>query len=648
MKKLSKHLLIGLIATYVLFCLIVVAFPQMFFYEPSHTKANLENAHEYDYLAQEVNYASADGTKLYGWYTPPTGKKFIGWDKTFESITDDITINALFEDIETLTINQINISSNSVSLNISHEIDSIKLYEGESFIKDIQFKKELVITELKSNSEYTIKYNFYGESFEYKFYTLPVEPNISIEINNVSYNNISLIIKEDDIDNIGKILNVQLFIADFLINESKETEITFDNLNENTEYLIVLNYYDSYKDETLTKEVTVITEKEIVIPEIDIMNIDVYYNQISFDVMGKLNEDFDYITDNRLYSNISFMVKELTLYKGEEVVSKISDIKERITIKDLEENTSYKMEFKYSYVIDNETIEKVITKDVTTLEYFSSIFEYEIITNETNSIKILGLKNDIVNLVIPNEYIIDGVSYKITTIGKDAFINNKIIESVTFGKNISLVESASFGDCVNLKEIIFDKVDEEIDLVSFGNYAFSHCISLVNVDLTNTKCYFISSNMFSYCYSLKTVKLRGCEEDIGNHAFKDCKELTTIENGQWITNVYTFAFENCEKLEKVEFNNLKYIYKGAFNNCVSLQSINFDKTKQIDEMAFYNCSSLGEIYLPLSVEMIAPKAFANCPSLVINTAHNSKPELWYDVFKDDTTVINYNVVISND
>ena len=49
----------------------------MFFYEPSHTKANLENAHEYDYLAQEVNYASADGTKLYGWYTPPTSKKSI-------------------------------------------------------------------------------------------------------------------------------------------------------------------------------------------------------------------------------------------------------------------------------------------------------------------------------------------------------------------------------------------------------------------------------------------------------------------------------------------------------------------------------------------------------------------------------------------
>lgn len=77
MKKLIKSILIGVIVAYVLFCLVVVVFPQMFFYEPSPKKANLENAHEYDYLAQEVNYTSVDGTKLYGWYTPPTSKKNI-------------------------------------------------------------------------------------------------------------------------------------------------------------------------------------------------------------------------------------------------------------------------------------------------------------------------------------------------------------------------------------------------------------------------------------------------------------------------------------------------------------------------------------------------------------------------------------------
>ena len=124
--------------------------------------------------------------------------------------------------------------------------------------------------------------------------------------------------------------------------------------------------------------------------------------------------------------------------------------------------------------------------------------------------------------------------------------------------------------------------------------------------------------------------------------------MLSIDHFQLITNVGWFAFKNCEKLEKVEFNNLKYIYKGAFYNCKSLQSIDFNKTKGIDESAFYNCSSLNEIYLPLSVEVIATKAFANCTSLVINTAHKSKPESWYDGFKDDITVINYNVVKSNE
>ena len=44
------------------------------------------------------------------------------------------------------------------------------------------------------------------------------------------------------------------------------------------------------------------------------MNIDIYYNAISFDVMGKGNEIFDCIIDNDLYKDISFKIKDLSLY----------------------------------------------------------------------------------------------------------------------------------------------------------------------------------------------------------------------------------------------------------------------------------------------------------------------------------------------
>lgn len=49
----------------------------MFFYKPSQQPSELKNAHEYDYPAHEVNYVSADGTKLHAWYTAPLGKNKI-------------------------------------------------------------------------------------------------------------------------------------------------------------------------------------------------------------------------------------------------------------------------------------------------------------------------------------------------------------------------------------------------------------------------------------------------------------------------------------------------------------------------------------------------------------------------------------------
>lgn len=590
--------------------------------------------------------------------TPPEGKKFIGWNKAFDSITSDTVINAIFEDIQTVTITQTIVSPASISLYITNTISDIKLYNvdiynGNSFIKDIEFNNELVISDLQSNKEYIIKYVFNGEALEYKFKTLPIDPTVSIEIVSISSNTISININEDDADNIGDIESVQLFKEDALIDEIKETDIIhneniiktiiFDNLEANTNYLIVLKYYNNYKEELITKELNITTEKEIIIPEIDIMNIDINYNNISFDVMGKINESIDYITDNDLYKDISFMIKGLTLYKGEEVVTKINDVRERINIKDLEENTDYKLEFMYSYVIDNETIEKVIIKDITTLDYFSSTFEYEIITHKPNSIKILGLKNDIVNLIIPNECIIDDISYKITEIGMEAFCNNSLIESVTIGKNISLVESYAFTNCINLKEIYFEKVDKEIDIVIFQNGIFRNCVSLTEIDFTNTKCFAISHRMFSGCINLKTVKLEGIEDFIDGFAFENCKELTTIENGLCISSANKGAFLNCEKLENVNFPKIKIIFERAFENCVSMKTFNFDEVEKIGEYAFNNCSSLGEIYLPLSVEMIVSKAFTNCPLLIINTAHETKPELWYDGFKDNQTIINYNV-----
>ena len=69
--KAVKKLMIVLITIYVGFCAAVYFYPQFFFYGPTNAPADLEKAHRDGYPAEEVSYTSADGTKLYGWYTKP-------------------------------------------------------------------------------------------------------------------------------------------------------------------------------------------------------------------------------------------------------------------------------------------------------------------------------------------------------------------------------------------------------------------------------------------------------------------------------------------------------------------------------------------------------------------------------------------------
>ena len=77
-KKFLKIILPIVVAGYVLFCLSVYVCPQWFFYHPTSSRADLSKAFSADFPAKEVEYTSADGTKLYGWFVKPAaGQKIV-------------------------------------------------------------------------------------------------------------------------------------------------------------------------------------------------------------------------------------------------------------------------------------------------------------------------------------------------------------------------------------------------------------------------------------------------------------------------------------------------------------------------------------------------------------------------------------------
>ncbi|MBR6224081.1 MAG: InlB B-repeat-containing protein [Lachnospiraceae bacterium] len=93
----------------------------------------------------------------------------------------------------------------------------------------------------------------------------------------------------------------------------------------------------------------------------------------------------------------------------------------------------------------------------------------------------------------------NGVEYKVVSVSKNAFKNNKTITSVTIGKNIETIEKSAFDGCTKLKSVVIKEGVKEI-----GNSAFANCKSLTTIVIP------------------KSVK------KIGNYAFKGNTKLKTI------------------------------------------------------------------------------------------------------------------------
>ncbi len=72
------------------------------------------------------------------------------------------------------------------------------------------------------------------------------------------------------------------------------------------------------------------------------------------------------------------------------------------------------------------------------------------------------------SIAVPDTVTFDGVTYKVTSISKNAFKNNKKLKKVTIGKNVSKINSSAFYGCKNLKTVTI----KSTQLKTVGKNAF--------------------------------------------------------------------------------------------------------------------------------------------------------------------------------
>lgn len=91
------------------------------------------------------------------------------------------------------------------------------------------------------------------------------------------------------------------------------------------------------------------------------------------------------------------------------------------------------------------------------------------------------------SITIPESVIIDGAVYKVTSVSKNAFKNNKKIKKVTIGKNVKTIGSNTFSGCKNLRTIIVKS--KQIKTVGKNAFKGIHSKAEIKVPKKKLKSY---------------------------------------------------------------------------------------------------------------------------------------------------------------
>lgn len=124
---------------------------------------------------------------------------------------------------------------------------------------------------------------------------------------------------------------------------------------------------------------------------------------------------------------------------------------------------------------------------------------------------------------------------------------------------------------------------------------------------------------------------------IGDHAFKSCEKLKTIENIPSVLNdIQAWCFEGTA-LESVDLSNtqITIMKDGVFFNNKALTSIQLpNKLENFWDNAFNGCTSLNNIEIPSTVVGIYNYVFNGCTSLTNVTLNEGCTTLGNHVFKE--------------
>ncbi len=144
----------------------------------------------------------------------------------------------------------------------------------------------------------------------------------------------------------------------------------------------------------------------------------------------------------------------------------------------------------------------------------------------------------------------------------------------------------------------------------------------------------IGNDAFYNCENITSITIPYGITSIGNYAFENCTGIISITIPESVVNIGYGAFSNCTSLIDIEIpDSVITLGYDAFYNCRSLKSITIpDNVTSIGNNAFEGWSNLESITIPDSITSIGSNAFSGCSSLTSITIPDSVTSIGYNAF----------------
>ena len=179
-------------------------------------------------------------------------------------------------------------------------------------------------------------------------------------------------------------------------------------------------------------------------------------------------------------------------------------------------------------------------------------------------------------------------------------INYTVLAVPSDGKNgeVEVGRNRDASGAITIPVTITDG-ENTYTVTSIGNSAFSECYNLTSVDIPDSVTS-IGIGAFLMCRSLTSVDIPDSVTSIGNYAFWNCSGLTSVDIPDGVTSIGDGAFFRCSGLTSVTIpGSVTSIGDGAFEDCSYLTKITFEGTvpEYWGYSPFYNCDAMQTVYL---------------------------------------------------